>query len=495
MNIEIKPSSASSIAADWLVLFLAEGDWSPQISAWDERLGGKLSRLRELGDLPEKLAGLATLHIDVDGLPPRLMIAGLGEPDQLTVSGFEKAAMTSARKLSEKQNVSVAWDVPAGDFAAVSDTQVLETLATAVHVGSVGQGIYQSEPSRHLFAAVQFLLPGDASPDMEAAVEKGAILGEAINLVRELVNRPAQDIYPESFCQRVEAVAGQCGLECEILDEQRLQEERMGSLLSVARGSDRPPRVAILKHLAGGADGPTLALVGKGVTFDSGGLSLKTSEGMKEMKCDMAGAATVVGAMQAIARLNLPVNVIGLAGLVENMVSGDSYKLGDVLTARNGTTIEVLNTDAEGRLVLADVLTYAVDFGADRLVDLATLTGACVVALGEEVTGAFSNDALWQERVLDAAETCGELVWAMPMFDHFAELLKSEVADTTNVGPRWGGAITAAKFLEKFVSDTPWVHLDIAGAAFAAKSQPHREGGASGCMVRTLVELAATGDA
>jgi leucyl aminopeptidase len=212
---------------------------------------------------------------------------------------------------------------------------------------------------------------------------------------------------------------------------------------------------------------------------------------MLTMKCDMAGAATVLAAMVAAARLKLPVNISGYMGLVENMVSGKSYKLGDVLKPRRGPTIEVNNTDAEGRLVLADVLSYAVDEGADKLIDLATLTGACVVALGEEVTGVFTNNQPWCDEVLSAAARAGEDVWQLPMFDHFTELIKSDVADIKNSGGRWGGAVTAAKFLEKYVGEKPWVHLDIAGPAFASSSKPYREGGGTGAMLRTLVEAAA----
>ena len=276
-----------------------------------------------------------------------------------------------------------------------------------------------------------------------------------------------------------------------MLDRAAMEELGMGSLLGVAQGSVREARLLAMEWdgTGGTADKPVV-FVGKGVTFDSGGLSLKSNEGMKTMKCDMAGAATMLGAMTAIAKLGLPVNVIGLAGLVENMPDGNSFKLGDVLTARNGTTIEVLNTDAEGRLVLADVLAYAVDLGAERLIDLATLTGACVVALGEEVTGTFSNCDDWSQAVGSAAKRAGELAWPMPMNDLFGDLIKSDVADIKNVGPRWGGAITAAKFLEKFVDSTPWVHLDIAGPSFASSNKSHREGGGTGCMVRTLVAAA-----
>jgi leucyl aminopeptidase len=263
----------------------------------------------------------------------------------------------------------------------------------------------------------------------------------------------------------------------------------MGSLLAVSAGSDQPPRLVFLEH-RGAAGAPTLALVGKGVTFDSGGLSIKSNENMLTMKCDMAGAATVLASMVAIARLKLPVHVIGLMGLVENLTGGSAMKLGDVLTARSGVTIEVQNTDAEGRLVLADVLDYALSKGADSLIDLATLTGACVVALGEEVVGAMTNNQAWCDQVLAAAKAAGEDIWQLPMFAHYDELIKSDVADIRNVGGKWGGAITAAKFLERFVKEKPWVHLDIAGPAFASADKPHREGGGTGCMVRTLVELA-----
>ncbi len=263
----------------------------------------------------------------------------------------------------------------------------------------------------------------------------------------------------------------------------------MGALLAVARGSDRPPRLVVLRYQGG--TGKILGLVGKGVTFDSGGLSLKTNDQMVDMKCDMAGAAAVLGAVQAIARLRLPVNVLGILALVENLPSGKAMKLGDVLHARNGKTIEVLNTDAEGRLILADALAYAVDQKANHLVDLATLTGACIVALGLEVAGIMSNDDPWRDRVLKAAAQAGERAWALPMFPLYSEMIKSDVADIKNTGgSRWAGAISAAKFLEEFVGSTPWVHLDIAGPAWVEKDNASRPSGGTGCFVQTLVELA-----
>jgi len=488
MNIQVRSETLAEAQADWLIVAVAESsELTGPLTDLNTALDGQLERLREADDLSGKVAD-AVAVLDVPNLAAkRLLIIGVGPQDELCEATFNKAMMTAARRTSDKHPVSVA--VCVFPTASLPLEKAIEIAATAFTVGSVGQDLYQEKPSHTPFSDVTLLIESNSNEQqLTEAARRGAILGEAVNLTRELVNRHSGDIYPASFAARAEQDASECGLSCRILDEDALQDERMGSLLAVAVGSDQPARVVVLEH-QGGGDGPTLALVGKGVTFDSGGLSLKPSDGMKTMKCDMAGAASVLGAMTAIAKLNLPVNVVGYMGLVENMVSGSSYKLGDVLTARNGTTIEVLNTDAEGRLVLADVLNYAADQGADRLIDLATLTGACVVALGEEITGVFSNDQSWCDEVLAGAKTCGEGAWQMPMFDEFSELLNSDVADCKNIGTRWGGAITAAKFLEKFVCEKPWVHLDIAGPSFASSNKPHREGGGTGCMVRTLVTV------
>ncbi|MCH7988663.1 MAG: leucyl aminopeptidase [Planctomycetes bacterium] len=492
MDIQFETTASVDVEADWLIACLPEDEgFTAALDLLDSSLGGKLTRLRESGDLSGKLAETLAIH-DVPGIEAqRLLLVGLGKADELDIARLNKAMLTAARKISEKDSTSVAVLFPDVDSTAISAEEAARTMATALTVGCVGQGLFRQEPGRFEFVNAKVLLGENVDQtSLQEELKQGGILGEAINLTRELVNRPAQEIYPESFAARAEQVASECGLNCQVLDEDQLKQEKMGSMSAVAQGSDRPPRLVVLEHKGGGDDAATLALVGKGVTFDSGGLSIKTNEGMKTMKCDMAGAATVLGAMSAIARLKLPVNVTGYMGLVENMISGNSYKLGDVLTARNGVTIEVLNTDAEGRLVLADVLCYAADHGADKIIDLATLTGACVVALGEEVTGVFSNNSDWCDSVLNAANATGEQAWQMPMFDEFADQLKSDVADCKNVGTRWGGAITAAKFLQKFVDDTPWVHLDIAGPSFASGNKGHREGGATGCMLKTLVETA-----
>jgi len=309
------------------------------------------------------------------------------------------------------------------------------------------------------------------------------------------VNEPPAVVYPESFVEKAKAIFKGTGVSVEIWDEQKLLAEGCRAMLAVGAGSSKAPRLLILQYEGGGGESP-LAIVGKGVTFDSGGLSLKPSDGMVDMKCDMAGAATVVGVMHGIAKLGIKQNVIGYCGLAENMVSGDSYKLGDVIETRSGKTIEILNTDAEGRVVLADTLDVAIQHEPRALVDLATLTGACMVALGTEVAGLMTNHQDLCNEVQSAAGVEGEPVWQLPMFDLYNEKVKSKVADIKNVGEgRWGGAITAAKFLENFVSDVPWVHIDIAGPAFADGVKPARDAGATGVMVRSLIRWIETSEA
>ncbi len=492
MELNVVAQPLSAVEADWLIVLVSEAsDLPPELAELDGAIEGRITRLREAGDLTGKAGDLLEIRDALVKGPRRILLAGLGKPEKLTPSGVHRTLMSAVRRISSRAYEHVALAVPStACTSAECAAGFAEPAAVALTVGCVGQGLYRREPERFEFGRATLAVPGKSADDIRTAVERGRIVGEAVNLARELINRHPGELYPETFARRAEQLAQEHGLQCDILDEARLQQERMGSLLAVARGSTRSPRVVVLEHRGGAKDQAPIGLIGKGVTFDSGGLSLKTSDGMKTMKGDMSGAAAVLAAMTAIARLKLPVNVVGMMGLVENMPGGDAYKLGDVLTARNGVTIEVHNTDAEGRLVLADVLAYAVDQGAAKLIDLATLTGSCVVALGEEIAGAFTNDQPWCDAVLSAAKAAGEEVWQMPMCDSFNEQLKSEVADCKNVGTRWGGSITAAKFLQKFVGETPWVHLDIAGPAFAESSKPHKEGGGTGVMVRTLVELA-----
>jgi leucyl aminopeptidase len=491
MDIHVSTTAWTQTEGDWLIVGISEGgELSGHVAGLDAALDGTISRLLGSEDLKCKLGETLAIH-DAQGIAAqRVLLVGLGPVESLDRSRFERAMMSATRTVATRRHVAVVYAIPEINTQKITISELAEVVSIASRVGSRGQDAMKAEPG-HFALESATVLTSDCERDaVKDAVTRGMILGDAINLTRELVNATAQDMYPEVFAARAQSIAKGLGLVCEVLDQERLEEEKMGSLLAVARGSDRPPRVVTVEYFGAGEDAPILALVGKGVTFDSGGLSIKPSEGMITMKADMAGAATVLGAITAIARMELPVNVIGYMGLVENMINGSSYKLGDILTARNGVTIEVQNTDAEGRLVLADVLSYAVDRGVDRMIDLATLTGACVVALGEDVTGVFSNNQEWCDEVLTAAATAGEDAWQLPTFDLYSELLKSDVADCRNIGGRWGGAITAAKFLEKFVSGKPWVHLDIAGPSFVTGNKPHREGGATGCMVRTLVETA-----
>ncbi len=490
MEIRRTDKPWTEVEADWLIVPVIE---STDLPAWltqlDQALGGIVGRLKSLGDLTGKLAGTLPLR-GITGIgASRILFVGLGVAKELTLARLDKALMTASRMISDKPETRVAFVVPSEAIGTVSPEEIVTAATTCGMVGSLGQDLFRTERGRHPFACLQIAASGPEAA-LDAAMDRGRILGQAINLTRDLVNRPPQEITPLGFAERARTVAADCDLRIEVLDQQRLEQERMRSMLAVAQGSPQPPCMVIVEHNGGGPNAPRLALVGKGVTFDSGGLSLKPTDGMLTMKCDMAGAATVLGAMSAIARLKLPVNVVGYMGLVENMPGGSAFKLGDILTARNGVTIEVLNTDAEGRLVLADVLSYAVDAGVDRFVDLATLTGACVVALGEDVSGAFTNNQSWCDTVLASAKATGEDVWQLPMWDLYEDLIKGDVGDIKNTGGRWGGAITAARFLQHFVGGKPWVHLDIAGPAFASSNKPHREAGATGHMVKTLVELA-----
>ncbi len=477
---DVIPSSRPAHAAegDVLVVTLGEGKerrgtvWQLGDAAADWAQG-----LVDSGDLSGKELS-ARLFVPAPGVAARrLLVVGIGEREPLDAITAFRAAGTAAKVLAERpRDVVTYW------FGSL-ESEVAQAAVVGSITGAVGQDLLRSEKSLHPPATVAWC-------EVESRdLDRGRILGESVLLARELVNLPPNLMYPETFVLRAADVAVQCGLEIEVWDELRLRRENCNALLAVSAGSSRPPRLLVLKH-AGSSQQDPVALVGKGVTFDSGGLSLKPSASMLTMKCDMAGAATVLATMQAVARLEVRRPVVGLVGLVENMVSGSSYKLGDVLTTRSGTTVEIHNTDAEGRLVLADVLDVAVEHAPRHIVDVATLTGACVVALGTDVAGVMSNDPDWEQRIRSAAERSGEQIWPLPMFREFGEQIKSQVADIKNVGEgRWGGAITAAKFLEAFVKGTSWAHIDIAGPAFLEKPKPYLDAGGSGVVVRTLVQL------
>ncbi|HMP01307.1 MAG TPA: leucyl aminopeptidase [Gemmatales bacterium] len=486
MHVALRHTPLQGLRTDWLVVPSWEEGWPAAAADLDRLLEGRLQRLVERGDFTGKLCELVPLFLDQEAPAPRLLLVGLGPRSDATRGTLRRAGIAAAKRIAGKAARQVDVLLPDAEGELDWPALVLGLVGGFLH-GCHSPALLKSEPGRFAPELVQVgLASAEPPPGFDALLAKATAVGSSVNLARELVNLPPNELFPESFAQRCRGLGREFGFECEIMDERRLSAERMNTLLAVAQGSARTPRVVMLSA----GQGPrTLALVGKGVTFDSGGLSLKTNEQMLDMKCDMAGAAAVVAALTAISGLSLPVRVIGLIALVENMPSGTAMRVGDVVRTRNGKTVEVCNTDAEGRLILADVLDYTVEHKANHLVDLATLTGACLVALGSEIAGLFSNDDGWAGSVQAAANRAGERVWRLPLPADYGEQLKSHVADLKNVGGKHGGAITAALFLREFVRETPWVHLDIAGPAFASDESPARDAGGTGFGVATLVEL------
>ena len=488
MAITASITPPHEVEADWLVVLVSDAlEFSGYTRQVDDALGGMIQAATERGDFEAKSQEVLPLYQTAGVTATNVLVVGLGPAARIDVRGLRLSMLTGLRACCTSKDQSVAMIVDEAVSEMFSIQQLAETFSDSVVSGPVDSDVYKAELKRHPFIDATLCLTDIT--DTEDALDTGAIVGSACNVVKDLVNRTANDIFPQTFAACAAEIAEDCDLECVILDETHLAAEKMGALLAVARGSEKPPRVVKLTYRGADRDTGKIAIVGKGVTFDSGGYSIKPSDSMISMKADMAGAATALGVISAVATLKLPVNISVYLGLVENMISGSAYRLGDVVTARNGTTIEIHNTDAEGRLVLADVLSYAIDDGADAVIDLATLTGACVVALGEDITGVFANSVDLSDRITRAADSTGEFFWPMPMHQHFEPLLKSDVADCKNVGPRWGGAVTAAKFLEKFVGDTPWVHLDIAGPSWADSATGWQDAGGTASCVRTLVEV------
>jgi leucyl aminopeptidase len=324
---------------------------------------------------------------------------------------------------------------------------------------------------------------------LRAGIETGRIIAEATNFARDVINEPANIMTPTELARRAEDTAHSYALELDVLDEARMKELGMGSLLGVAQGSAEPAKLIVLRYTPKTESNETIAIVGKGITFDTGGISIKPADGMEKMKYDMAGGATTIGAMRAIAQLKPAVNVIGIVPATENMPGGRSQRPGDVVRAMTGKTIEVINTDAEGRLVLADAVAYARKLGATKIVDLATLTGAVSIALGDVYVAVLGSDQTWIDEIISAGKKAGEKIWQLPLDKEYREQIKSEIADIKNIGGRKAGTITGAYFIREFVEDTPWAHLDIAGTAWNDSNKPHLSAGPTGVCVRTLVKL------
>jgi len=455
-------------------------------AAVDASTAGWLKELYDSAEFSGKERETALLHRPAGLRAKRLLVVGGGKAEEFTPAGMRKAAAIAARALQQKRVRRIAFAPGAGHDSA-------EFAGAAVEGAILGvfePDRYKTESKKDEKPVEAFSLVGGA--DLRGAVEQARIVAEAQNFARELINEPANRLTPADLADRARETAEAYGLGCEVLDQDRMRQLGMGALLGVAQGSAQPPALIVLRYTpqqAGTAD--HLALVGKGVTFDTGGISIKPAEGMDRMKSDMSGGAAVLGAMRAIAQLKPAVRVTGVIPAVENMPGANAQRPGDIVTTLAGKTVEVLNTDAEGRLILIDALTYAIQLGCTHLLDVATLTGSIVVALGHHRIGVFTNNDEFLTKVLASADRQGEKMWRMPMDAEYKEQLKSPFADLANIGTRWGGAINAAWFLREFTADKPWVHLDICGTAWLDEAKPWTAKGPTGVAVRTFVDLAA----
>jgi leucyl aminopeptidase len=457
----------------------------------DRVLKGTISNLIKQGDIKGKSGEYTLLYSN--GLIPtdRIIIAGMGKKKDLTVNKISETVADTCRQLRQKGVTSITM-IPLGTgINHIKTASAAQAIAEGVILGlyRFRRHMTKKENNTKEVKGVQIVVNEKEKKQIEKAIEKGQIIAESANWTRDLVNEPANFMTPAKMAKAASELAKEYGLSIEVLEEEQISLEGMGGLLGVSRGSQQPPRFIILKYKGRDSDETDIVLAGKGITFDSGGISIKPSERMGDMKGDMAGGASVLGTIRAIAQLKPKVNVTALVPATENLPSGTAMKPGDVITAMNGKTIEVLNTDAEGRLILADALSYAKKIDTKSIIDVATLTGACQIALGNICTGAFSNNQELIDEVITAGNEVGERAWQLPMFAEYREQLKSDIADIKNIGTRYGGAITAAKFLEDFVGDIPWVHLDIAGTSDTDKEKGYLVKGATGIPVRTLVNF------
>jgi leucyl aminopeptidase len=428
------------------------------------------------------------LHAPAGVKAKRLLIIGLGKLAKTTIHGVRNAAGTAVRFTKPRGIRELVFALPVAE--ALAGAASVRAAVEGAFVGDFDADTYRSD--RKDLSVQSFTVAAQVGWDQaaaKAAFAEGVIIGESQNFTRSLVNEPGNVLTPTEFGKRAAAMAREVGLACEVHSTEKLHELKMGAFWSVSQGSAEPPALIVVRYEPKGVtDGPVLGLVGKGITFDTGGISIKPADNMEKMKYDMAGGAAMMGAMRAIALLKPRVRVIGIVCASENMPDGKAQKPGDVQTAMSGKTIEIINTDAEGRLVLADGLSYARQLGATHLIDAATLTGACVVALGMVNAGVFSNDEDTFEKFDEALETSGEKFWRLPLGEEYADLIKSDIGDIKNTGGRYGGASTAAEFLKVFAEDTPWIHLDIAGMAWVEDARPYIAKGPSGVGVRSILE-------
>ena len=477
MQITVETQPLDQIETDALIVPVFEGRKDTRFGAGD---------LFDSGEVSGKPLELTLLHHVPGVAAVRVLLTGAGKTDKFDPNELRKLVGAALRFLKGKSVKKIALALE-GDLARA---EYAGAAAEGALLGDYEPDLYKTDGDKKTVESFTLVAAGDAAA-VEAGARRGGIIGEAQNFARALVNEPANRLTPAKMAEAARKMAAERGLTCEVLEREDMEKLGMGALLGVAIGSAEPPKLIVISYTPAKAGSSAhLGLVGKGVTFDTGGISLKPSDGMEKMKYDMAGGAAMIGAMQALAQLKPAIAVTAFVPCVENMPGSRAQRPGDIVSAMSGKTIEVLNTDAEGRLILADALTYARKQGCTHLVDAATLTGAIVVALGHLNVGLFSSDDGLRDRVLSAGKSEGERMWAMPLDEDYKESLKSAFADLGNIGGRPGGAITAAMFLKEFAENTPWVHLDIAGTAWLDESKPFLAKGPTGLPVRTLVRLA-----
>jgi len=487
MEVRAEFAKFYDVEADALVVTIYEGEKADEgaLKELDERTGGIVSEMLGTDEMRGKKNDRVYIYKPGNLRAERLLLVGAGKREDFSLDTIRKVAGSAARFLRGKGARSMA-------ILRRSQLEIGNSAQAAVEgvlLGLFEPDMYKTENKEERRIDELILLAANSGSEdaLAQGVERGRIIGEAVNFARELSNEPSSTLTPTELAERSKETATRFGLDIDVLDETRMKELGMGALLGVARGSDEPAKMIVLRHTGDEANPDVLAIVGKGITFDSGGISIKPAEGMEKMKYDMSGAAATLAAMRAIAQLKPRANVIGVMPTTENMPSGRAYKPGDVLRAMSGKTIEVINTDAEGRLILADAISYARKLGATKIIDLATLTGAVSIALGTINVAILGNDQLFVDEVRGAAREVGERFWQLPMDKDYREMIKSDIADIKNSAGRNAGTITAAYFLREFAEDTPWVHLDIAGTAWENDRKPYMSKGPTGVAIRTLI--------
>jgi leucyl aminopeptidase len=504
MNIKLSFTPAAEVETECLaVVVLDEAAGKngpgekpqPRLQLSDQAVEAAAAELLSSGEVTGRSFETVMVHRPQGLKARRLLLVGGGKAANFSAYELRKLAGAAVRFLKPKAIRSFAFVAPARR-AIPGAADAVKSVVEGACVGNFDPDKYRSDRKDQRIEELTVVASSEQekalSPKLEEALRQGQIIGESQNFTRELVNEPGNRMTPTMLAERARQMAEETGLRCEIYGAEKIKELKMGAFWSVAQGSEEPPALIVLRYEPDGApETPVVGLVGKGITFDSGGISIKPGDGMEKMKYDMAGGATMLGAMRALALMKPKVRVIAIVCATENMPSGKAQKPGDVQIAMSGKSIEIINTDAEGRLVLADGLYYARQLGCTHLIDAATLTGACMVALGHVNAGIFANDEEMYARFQQAEQRAGEKMWRLPLDPEYQELISSGIADIKNTGGRYGGAITAAMFLKEFVGDTPWIHLDIAGTAWVEDNKAWIAQGPSGIAVRSLIEFVA----